>query len=212
MATSRCDRRAQPVRPAAAAPVLHGTRSWAVVVPWDVYLAERLFLHDTLRVANPRGGQPTPGSSAALVACCRIPLVFALGRITGQPAQTPDSRPDDLEVEYTVRLFDAPLRASGLSGTGTGVFQLGERARRALVEQMRTGGQAPPATREWLVELNLPIEAASPAEAVRAFWTYAIELGPRELPAFVSPVGDELSMRAYVAGVPTDLDPEAVRG
>jgi hypothetical protein len=64
------------------------------------------------------------------------------------------------------------------------------------------------AKREWLVGLYLPIEAASQADAVRAFWTYALQLGPRELPAFVSPLGDELSMQAYVLGELANLDPE----
>ena len=58
----------------------------------------------------------------------------------------------------------------------------------------------------------MPIEASTPAEAVRAFWTYAAELGPRELPTFVAPVGDELAMQAYVLGEPTNLDPEEDEG
>jgi hypothetical protein len=61
---------------------------------------------------------------------------------------------------------------------------------------------------DWLVSVALPIEAASPAEAVRAFWSYVDELGPRELPAFVSPARDELAMRAFVLGEPANLDPE----
>ena len=64
------------------------------------------------------------------------------------------------------------------------------------------------AQRSWLVSVDLPIEAASPAEAVAEFWSYLRELGPEELPAFVSPSGDELSMRVFVAGEPHDLDPE----
>ena len=60
----------------------------------------------------------------------------------------------------------------------------------------------------WLVSLDLPIEATSAAEAVRQFWTYVAELGPRELPTFVSPAGDELAMQAMVAGVEVNLDPE----
>jgi hypothetical protein len=62
--------------------------------------------------------------------------------------------------------------------------------------------------RTWLVSVDLPIEAADPAEAVRQFWAYVRELGPGELPAFVSPAGDELAMRAYVLGQPVNLDPE----
>ncbi|MPZ27472.1 MAG: hypothetical protein GEV12_13965 [Micromonosporaceae bacterium] len=62
--------------------------------------------------------------------------------------------------------------------------------------------------RTWLVSVDLPIEAASPAEAVAEFWAYLRELGPDQLPAFVAPIGDELAMRAYLAGEPHDLDPE----
>ena len=47
-----------------------------------------------------------------------------------------------------------------------------------------------------------------PAEAVREFWTYVDKLGPRELPAFVWPRGDELAMQAFVLGAETNLDPE----
>lgn len=64
------------------------------------------------------------------------------------------------------------------------------------------------AQRSWLVSVDLPIEAASPAEAVAEFWSYLKELGPKELPAFVSPADDELAMRVFVAGEPHDLDPE----
>lgn len=60
----------------------------------------------------------------------------------------------------------------------------------------------------WLVSVDLPIEAASPAEAVARFWVYVRELGPDQLPAFVSPTGDELAMQVYVAGEQHDLDPE----
>jgi len=60
----------------------------------------------------------------------------------------------------------------------------------------------------WLVSLDLPIEAATPAEAVNLFWAYVRELGPDQLPTFVSPSGDELSMQAMLGGEPVNLDPE----
>ena len=66
----------------------------------------------------------------------------------------------------------------------------------------------PESRRTWLVSLDLPIEAASAAEAVRQFWTYVNELGPHELPTFVSPADDELAMQAMVGGVEVNLDPE----
>jgi hypothetical protein len=62
--------------------------------------------------------------------------------------------------------------------------------------------------RTWLVSLDLPIEADSAADAVRQFWAYVRELGPDELPTFVSPTHDELAMQAMVAGEPVNLDPE----
>jgi hypothetical protein len=62
--------------------------------------------------------------------------------------------------------------------------------------------------RAWLVSVSLPIEAATPAEAVDEFWRYVNSLGPAELPTFVSPVRDELAMQAYLRGEPANLDPE----
>jgi len=54
----------------------------------------------------------------------------------------------------------------------------------------------------------VPVEATTRAEAVREFWTYVDKLGPVELPAYVWPLGDELSMQPYVLGKLTNLDPE----
>jgi hypothetical protein len=65
-----------------------------------------------------------------------------------------------------------------------------------------------PALPSWLVSVDLPIEADSPAEAVAQFWNYVRELGPGQLPTFVSPYGDELAMQAYVLDEPVNLDPE----
>jgi hypothetical protein len=63
-------------------------------------------------------------------------------------------------------------------------------------------------TGRWQVSVSLPIEADSPAEAVAGFWAYVGQLGPDQLPAYVSPAGDELAMRAYLGDKPTNLDPE----
>lgn len=60
----------------------------------------------------------------------------------------------------------------------------------------------------WLVSVDLPVEAGTAAEAVVEFWRYLQRLGPDELPTFVSPLGDEYAMQAYVGGEPHDLDPE----
>jgi hypothetical protein len=62
--------------------------------------------------------------------------------------------------------------------------------------------------RSWLVSVDLPIEAETQAEAVELFWGYVSQLGPEELPVLVSPVGDELAMRAYVLSEQVSLDPE----
>ena len=43
---------------------------------------------------------------------------------------------------------------------------------------------------------------------MRQFWSYVMELGPAELPTFVSPYGDELAMQAFVLGEQANLDPE----
>ncbi len=61
---------------------------------------------------------------------------------------------------------------------------------------------------EWFVSVTLPIEAANRADAVREFWSYVGRLGPEELPAYVWPRGDELSMQAYLLDRQTNLDPE----
>ena len=53
-----------------------------------------------------------------------------------------------------------------------------------------------------------PIEASSPAEAVRQFWSHVLELGPAELPTYVWPSGDELAMQAFVLGAEANQDPE----
>ncbi|GAA5177961.1 hypothetical protein GCM10023322_03900 [Rugosimonospora acidiphila] len=63
-------------------------------------------------------------------------------------------------------------------------------------------------TERWLISLNLPIEADSAADAVARFWSFVDQLGPTELPVFVSPAGDELAMQAYLMGGQTNLDPE----
>jgi hypothetical protein len=86
-----------------------------------------------------------------------------------------------------------PVTRAGFDGLATAVG--GERR----AGRHRTG---------WLVSVALPIEAASRAEAVREFWTYVEKLGPRELPAYVWPRGDELAMQAFVLGEQTNLDPE----
>jgi len=155
----------------------------AVVVPAQRYAQQRLVGNAELRLP----GIP-PGEYVVLVAATEPPVVFGLGRSV---------RADT--IRYTRRLFDAPLPAEGLvdGPVSPDVFA-------ALLA--RAGPAAP--VRTWLVGVDLPVEAESPAEAVRRYWTYLRELGPTELPAYVAPVGDELAMQAYLVGEPAPLDPE----
>jgi len=200
---------------------------WVVVVPEERYEAERMFLHESLELTGldgVHGSLPAAGDEVALVAAGPEPVVFALGRVLAGP-DAADEVPDDpagsggardvVDIGYTRRLFDAPLPfdaslpfdaplpAAGLPVAG--VLPIGSEVFAALVAKADARGEV---KSEWLVGLYLPIEAASPAEAVRAFWTYVQQLGPRELPAFVSPLGDELSMQSYVLGDLANQDPE----
>jgi len=176
---------------------------WAVVIPEDRLEAERLFHHDTLELdepSQPRPG-PAPGDEVLVVANAAAPAVVALGRVAGDASAS--TAPGTLTVTYTRRCFDDPQPAGGLALSGP-VTPVEPVAFRALAERV-----APtPDLRTWFVSVDLPIEAPSAAEAVRRFWSYVMELGPRELPAFVSPHDDELAMQAYVLGEQTNLDPE----
>lgn len=179
---------------------------WAVVVPAERYEAERLFHHDTLDLTGLepptyRTHGPAPGDPALLVAATQPPVVFGLARVR---SSTP------LVLSYTRRALDAPQPVDNvLNGTlddaSLGVLRGVDEA-----TYVELAGRIPPPAprRPWLVSVDLPIEAESAAEAVREFWTYVVRLGPRELPAFVSPVNDELAMQAYVLGELTNLDPE----
>jgi hypothetical protein len=190
-----------------------GMAHWVVVVPAERYEAERMFLHESLELTgldSLDGPLPAAGDEVALVAAGPEPVVFALGRVLAG-ADAADEVPDDpagsagardvVDIEYTRRLFDAPLPAPGLPSTGPVASEVFA----GLVAKADARGEV---KSEWLVGLYLPIEAASPAEAVRAFWTFVQQLGPRELPAFVSPLGDELSMQSYVLGDLANQDPE----
>lgn len=162
---------------------------WAVVIPAEQYEAERLFRHDTLELPGVTG--PDPGDEVLLLAGGQV---VGLGRVR---AAAP------VVVEYTHRFFDAPRPADQIRGE-TDLTRLDPSAYQAVVD--RIGPR--PGVSTWLVSVDLPIEADSPAEAVRQFWTYVMELGPSELPAFVWPSGQELAMQAYVLGAEANLDPE----
>jgi hypothetical protein len=159
---------------------------WVVEVSEEQYANERVYGAGGLAVEG-----LAPGDEALLVARGAEPVVFGLGRVDRAG-----------RVQYTVKLLDAPLPAGGLRAG-----PLDEDAYLAVARQV---GPAAPAERRrtYLVSVDMPIEASSPGEAVRAFWGYVRELGPAELPAFVWPAGDELAMQAYVLGVEANQDPE----
>ncbi|MCG5439381.1 hypothetical protein ACFYL6_18475 [Micromonospora sp. NPDC007208] len=196
---------------AGAAGNADGVGAWAVLLPAERYEAERLVHHDTLELTGLTDvTRPGPGDQVAVLVD-GPPRLVALGRV-GAPGQRHREDPDDpqspvepgtLVVAYTRRAFDEPVPADLLTLDGP-VTALEPAAFRALADQLGP----PPARRTWLVSLDLPIEAGTPAEAVRLFWSYVQELGPRELPAFVSPAGDELAMQAFVLGEQANQDPE----
>ncbi|AEB42732.1 MULTISPECIES: hypothetical protein [Micromonospora] len=189
-----------------------GTGTWAVLLPAGRYDAERLVHHDTLELTGLAdvAALPRVGDQVAVLADEPLRLV-AVGRVAAPTSWLPED-PDDpqsdrgpqaLVVTYTRRAFDEPVPADTLA-LGGPVTALDAGAFRDLVERLGP----PPQRQSWLVSLDLPIEADSPAEAVRLFWAYVQELGPQELPAFVSPSGDELSMQAFVLGAEANQDPE----
>ncbi|MGB2568066.1 hypothetical protein ACPFP2_06420 [Micromonospora citrea] len=169
--------------------------AWAVLLPPGRLDAERLVHHDSLELPGSAAGpRPRPGDPVAVLVDSP-PRLVALGRVTRSGA--------GLVVAYTRRAFDEPVPAEQVTVTGP-VGPLDPDVFRQLVDRL-----GPPAPRRtWLVSLDLPIEADSRAEAVRLFWAYVQELGPAELPAFVSPSGDELAMQAFVLGAEANQDPE----
>ncbi len=165
---------------------------WAVIIPADRYATERLFSHDTLPVPEAVPGSAVEGDDVLVVA---DGAVVALGRLRTDG--------EALVVAYTRRSFDEPAPAEGLA------LEAALSPIEPEVFARHAARLRPPVDRQtWLVSLDLPIEAETPAEAVRQFWSYVLELGPSELPTFVSPSGDELAMQAFVLGAEANQDPE----
>jgi hypothetical protein len=175
---------------------------WAAVVSAECYSAERLFAHDTITVAARPDVRPAPGDAALLVADGDHRVVFGLGRVSAaDPAGA-------VRVAYTHRMLDEPLAADGLVLGEPGVHRLGAETYEDYAGKVGAELRVDGPKRTWLVGVDLPIEAASAAEAVRMFWSYVYELGPAQLPAFVAPSDDELAMQAFVGGEEANLDPE----
>lgn len=200
---------------------------WLVVVPRERHLAERLYHHDALELSAEHGDLLADGDDVAMAAG-DPPVMFGLGRVAGQP-HGEDHDPDDpnasdvdelretVSVRYTHRALDASVPLDDVPGLTSAPgrtlpsgrpMPLDEEAFAKLAARIGPEHAVTAPQKSWLVGVELPIEATSPAEAVRQFWSYVTQLGPRELPAFVSPAGDELAMQAYVLGDEANLDPE----
>lgn len=169
---------------------------WAVVMPADRYEVERLFANETVALPGPG---PAPGDAVLLLAGGAL---FGLGRVR------PGPHGGEPVAAYTHRFIDEPVPADALGLTAPGSYPIDAATFEAYAGKVGAELRVDAWKRTWLVSLDLPIEAASAPEAVRAFWSYVYELGPRELPAFVTPSDDELAMQAFVLGAETNLDPE----
>jgi len=179
-------------------------RHWLAVVSEDTYASERLYAFESLVLTGSGGAGgrvARSGDLVALVAATDPLVLFGLGRMR---AALDDS---ELRIRYTHRLFDEPVPVPGL-GLEPGLHPLSFEEYERLASGVSANRRTDADKSEWFVSVALPIEAPTPAEAVREFWTFVDKLGPRELPAFVWPRGDELAMQAYVLGDETNLDPE----
>ncbi|GAA4593593.1 hypothetical protein BJY16_001036 [Actinoplanes octamycinicus] len=161
---------------------------WSVVIPSEQWATERLFQQDVVVVKGGPAGV-SAGDEVLLVADDQV---VALGRV--------EKAGEYLALAYLRRAFDEPVPAGELAAGGA----VTEDVFRRFAEQL---GRPLP-KRNWLVSVALPIEASGPGEAVRQFWSHVSDLGPRELPTYVWPSGDELAMQAFVLGVEANQDPE----
>jgi hypothetical protein len=161
---------------------------WAIVIPAEQWIDERLFHRDTLTL--PVGARLAADDEVLLVADERVVALARAGK--------------GGELTYVRRSFDAPVAPEGLVLSGA-VTPVDAETFRRLAAAL---GARPGAEQPWLVSVTMPIEAATPAEAVRQFWSHVSELGPAELPTYVWPLGDELAMQVYVLGEEANQDPE----
>jgi hypothetical protein len=206
-------------------------RCWAVLISADRWQSERAHRHERLELAgldDESGALRADlrlGDRVAVVADVQPPALVALGRVAG--VDYDEHNADDAEappasiglaIGYTWRAAET---GHAVARPGAPIVPLDGADFLALASAVESPDSAAdlagerPATpsptgarRSWLVSLDLPIEAETAAEASRLFWGYVRDLGPDELPTFVSPSGDELAMQAMVAGEPVNLDPE----
>jgi len=175
------------------------------VVSEEQFASERLYARDVVAVDPGEVGVPAIGDLVALIAAADPPVLFGLGQVIGA------SGSGAALVEYRTRTLDEPPHAptDAISDpTRLGLSPLPATAYAKLASIVMRADLREAGRTEWFVSVALPIEAATRAEAVREFWTYVDRLGPRELPAYVWPRGDELAMQAFVLGAVTNLDPE----
>jgi hypothetical protein len=169
---------------------------WAVVVAADRWATERLFQHGTLTVAGGAG-----------VAVDDEVLLVADGDVVAL-TQAVDVEDGRLVLAYLRRAFDEPVPVDGPLVEGLPVESLVAVPPEQFRRLAAALGGAAADKQSWLVSVALPIEAATPAEAVRQFWSHLLALGPAELPTYVWPYGDELAMQAFVLGEEANQDPE----
>ena len=165
---------------------------WAVIIPARRWATERLFHHDTLTLAGTTA--VAADDEVLLIADDQVVALARAGKAEG----------DGLVLTYLRRSFDAPVPPEGLALTAE-VTPVEPETFRRLAAALGAGRRHQQA---WLVSVALPIEAATPADAVRQFWSHVLELGPVELPTYVWPSGDELAMQAFVLGEQANQDPE----
>jgi hypothetical protein len=163
---------------------------WAVIIPAEQWTTERLFHNDTLTLA----------AGAGVLATDDEVLLIADGHVVGLAR----AGKADGELTYRRHSFDAPVSLGALALTGEVTPVEAETFRRLAAGL----GAAHGTEKRWLVSVTMPIEAATPAEAVRQYWSHLAELGPAELPTYVWPLGDELAMQVYVLGEEANQDPE----
>lgn len=161
---------------------------WAIVIPAEQWSDERLFHRDTLTL--PVGARIAADDEVLLIADEQVVALARAGK--------------GGELTYLRRSFDAPVPPEGITLSGE-VNPVDPGAFRRLAAALGAGYGA---DRPWLVSVTMPIEAPTPAEAVRQFWSHVSELGPAELPTYVWPLGDELAMQVYVLGEEANQDPE----
>jgi hypothetical protein len=162
---------------------------WAVIIPAEQWTTERLFHNDTLRVSQARG--VAADDDVLLIADDHVVGLARAGKGEG-------------ELTYLRHSFDSPMPLEGLALTGDVTPVEGETFRR-LAAGLGAGHGT---EKRWLVSVTMPIEASTPAEAVRQYWSHVADLGPAELPTYVWPLGDELAMQVYVLGEEANQDPE----